>query len=192
MEYTIRQIKTVEYEAVRQLDRDAFGKNERGSDADLHEIFADNIRRSPYFIPELDLIAVMESGFILGHGIFSRLPMGDDGSHVIWLNSLAIKHGINDNHQSKTYEYQRKGIGTAIVKYGLETAKILGFTACMTCGNPAVYRIKMGFRNYRDFNITRDESVTDPDAAIHAIELKPNGFEKTNKHLTYSYYDFLS
>ena len=72
-----------EYEAVRKLGRDAFGKNERGSDGDLHEIFADNIRRSPYFIPELDLVAVMDDGFILGHGIFFGLPMGDDGSRIM-------------------------------------------------------------------------------------------------------------
>jgi len=34
------------------------------------EFFADNIRKSPYFIPELDLVAVTNEGFILGHGIF--------------------------------------------------------------------------------------------------------------------------
>jgi len=30
-----------------------------------------------------------------------------------------------DNHAEKRYEYQRKGIGTAIVKHGLEIAKSL-------------------------------------------------------------------
>lgn len=45
MNYTIRQIKLSEYPEVRLLDRDSFGKNERGSNADEHEIFADNIRK---------------------------------------------------------------------------------------------------------------------------------------------------
>ena len=80
--YIIRQIKTEEYETVRQLDSDAFRYNESGDDGDFHRIFADNIRKSPYFIPELDLVAVTNEGFILGHGIFSALPMGDAANHV--------------------------------------------------------------------------------------------------------------
>lgn len=51
--YIIRQIKTEEYETVRQLDSDAFRYNESGDDGDFHRIFADNIRKSPYFIPKL-------------------------------------------------------------------------------------------------------------------------------------------
>jgi len=68
--YTVRQIKTDEYETVRQLDSDAFRYNEFGDDGEFHRIFADNIRKSPYFIPELDLVAVTNEGFILGLGIF--------------------------------------------------------------------------------------------------------------------------
>jgi len=37
-----------------------------------------------------------------------------------------VRHGEKDNHAEKRYEYQRKGIGTAIVKHGLEIAKSLG------------------------------------------------------------------
>jgi predicted N-acetyltransferase YhbS len=188
--YLIRQIKTDEYETVRQLDSDAFRYNERGSDGEFHRIFADNIRRSPYFIPELDLVAVTNQGFILGHGIFSALPMGDAANHVVWLNSLAVRHGEKDNHAEKKYEYQRKGIGTAIVKHGLEVAKSLGFTACMTCGHPAVYQKKMGFKNYRELGIKKDDSVEDPDECIFAVELAPAGFDCTNRLLSYLYYDF--
>jgi len=188
--YIIRQIKKDEYEAVRQLDSDAFRYNEHGDDGEFHRIFADNVRRSPYFIPELDLVAVTQEGFILGHGIFSALPMGDAANHVVWLNSLAVRHGEKDNHAEKKYEYQRKGIGTAIVKHGLEVAKSLGFTACMTCGNPAVYQKKMGFKNYRELGIQKDDSVEDADECIFAIELAPNGFEGTNRLLSFSYYDF--
>jgi predicted N-acetyltransferase YhbS len=198
--YIIRQIQPTEYPAVRRLDRDAFGFNERDSDPDFHEVFADNIRRSPYFIQELDLIAVAndgvtsdtvtDSGVILGHGIFSALPMGDEANHIAWLHSLAVRHGEADSHADKSYEYQRKGIGTAIVRYGIKIAKTLGYTVCMCCGHPDVYRKKMGFADYRDFGITKDGSVHDPDEAIHALELVPNGFTGTNKRLTYSYYDF--
>jgi predicted N-acetyltransferase YhbS len=138
-DYQIRQIYTDEYGIIRKLDRNAFEYNERSSDGYWHEIFGDNIRRSPYYIPELELVAVMDEGSTyLGHAIFSALPMGDNGKHVVWLNSLAVKHGKSDNHAEKSYEYQRKGIGTALVMRGLEVAKSLGYTGCMVEGHPLV------------------------------------------------------
>lgn len=189
--FKIKQIQKHEYGIIRKLDRDAFQYNERNSDGDFHEVFADNIRRSPYYIPELELVAVTDDDLTyLGHAIFSALPMGDNGEHIIWLNSLAVRHGENDNHADKTYEYQRKGIGTALVMRGLEIAKSLGYTGCMTCGHPAVYQNKMGFLDCRELGISRDESVDDPEGCLFAIELVPSGFEKTSKLISYAYYDF--
>ena len=190
-QYKIKQIDLDEYDVIRKLDRDAFEYNERDSDGDFHEVFADNIRRSPYYIPELDLIAVAEDGLTyLGHALFSKLPMGDNGEHIVWLHSLAVKHGENDDHTQKSYEYQRKGIGTALVMRGLAIAESLGYTGCMTCGHPDVYRKKMGFLDYRKLGIGKDKSVEEPDGALHAIELVPNGFDKTNKLVSEDYYDF--
>jgi len=120
----IKQIHPDEYGIIRKLDREAFQYNERGSNGDLHEVFTDNIRRSPYYIPELDLVAVMDDGFTyLGHAVFSALPMGDNGEHIVWLSSLAVRHGEKDSHAEKIYEYQRKGIGRKLVRRGLEIAK---------------------------------------------------------------------
>lgn len=187
----IKQIHPDEYGIIRELDREAFQYNERGSNGDLHEVFADNIRRSPYYIPELDLVAVMDNGFTyLGHAVFSALPMGDNGEHIVWLSSLAVRHGEKDSHAEKKYEYQRKGIGRALVRRGLEIAKSLGYTGCMTCGNPEVYQKKMGFHDCRELSIARDKSVDDPEGNVFAIELTPGGFDKTNKLLSYAYYDF--
>jgi predicted N-acetyltransferase YhbS/thiamine kinase-like enzyme len=190
-QYKIRQIRPDEYSIIRKLDRDAFEYNERESDGDFHEVFADNIRRSPYYIPELDLVAVADDALTyLGHAIFSKLPMGDNGEHIVWLHSLAVRHGEGDNHAVKSYEYQRKGIGTALTMRGLEIAKTLGYTGCMTCGHPDVYRKKMGFSDYRELGINKDKSVDEPDGALHAIELVPGGFDKTNKLFSENYYDF--
>ena len=191
MDYHIRQIRPDEYGIIGKLNRDAFEYNERGSDGYWHEVFTDNIRRSPYYIPELELVAITDDGLVyLGHAVFSKLPMGDNGEHIIWLNSLAVKHGKEDNHAEKSYEYQRKGIGTALVMRGLEIAKSLDYVGCMTCGHPDVYRKKIGFSDYRDFGFAKDDSVYEPDGAIHAIELAPKGFDMTNKLLSFSYYDF--
>ena len=188
--YTIRQIKLEEYAAARLLDRDAFGFNERDSDADFHEAFADNIRRSSYYIPELNLVAVADDGLLLGHAVFSALPMGDNAEHIVWLHSLAVRHGEGDSHTEGSYKYQRKGIGTALVAHALKIAQELGYTGCMTCGNPSVYQRKMGFKNYRELGIERDGSVEDPEDCVFAMELVPGGFDETNRILSYAYYDF--
>ncbi len=75
--YKIKQIHSDEYGIIRKLDRDAFEFNDRDSDGDFHEVFADNIRRSPYYIPELDLVAVTDDGLsYLGHAIFFRDAYG--------------------------------------------------------------------------------------------------------------------
>ncbi len=188
--YKIRQIHHDEYKIIRKLDRDAFEYNERGSDGYWHELYAENIRHSPYYIPELELVAVKNDGTYYGHAVFSALPMGDNGEHIIWLNILAVKHGDKDDHVEKSYEYQRKGIGTALVMRGLEIAKTIGYAGCMTCGHPDVYKKKMGFSGCVDFGIAVDESVVDGSDYVYAIELVPGGFNKTNKLLSYSYYDF--
>lgn len=189
-DYTIRVIRPDEYEAIRTLDSEAFANNERHSDGELHRVLADNVRRSPYFIPALDLVAVTAEGELIGHGIFSALPMGDAAEHVVWLNSLAVRHDGGDSHDEGRYAYQRRGIGRALLQAGLETAKALGYTACMTCGNPAIYRDKLGFLGCRELGIGRDETVDDPEDCVFARELRENGFQGTNKTLSYAYYDF--
>lgn len=191
MELKIRRITPQDYGNIRMLDREAFGCNERGSDADFHERFADRIRKSDYYIPELELVAAGDSGLLLGHVIFTALPMGDRGEHVVWLDSLSVRHDEEDDHNTKRYKYQRKGIGTALVKNGMKLAAALGYTACMVCGNPSVYREKMGFKNYLELGIVKDETVDEPDWAIFAKELQYNGFEETDKVLSFQKYGFM-
>jgi len=50
----------------------------------------------------------------------------------------------------------------------------------------------MGLKNYRELGIKKDDSVEDADECIFAIELVPNGFDGTNRILSFSYYDFFS
>ncbi|MCL2834028.1 MAG: N-acetyltransferase [Treponema sp.] len=189
--YTIRQIKLPEYETIRQLDREAFVYNIHGGEADYHEIFADKVRRSPYFIPELDLAAEKDDGLIIGHGIFSRLPMGDTGTRAVILNSLAVRHGENDSRRENFFEFQRKGVGQAIIRAGFEIAKSLGFTACVVSGNPDVYHGRLGFRHYYELGLVLDSSVKEAGSTIFASELGPDGFAGTNKILGFPGYDFL-
>lgn len=62
--------------------------------------------------------------------------------------------------------------------HGLEVAKLLGYTGCMTWGHPDVYKKKMGFLDCRELGIGRDDSVDEPEGCVFAIEIIPGGFEK--------------
>lgn len=44
---------------------------------------------------------------------------------------------------------------------------------------------------YLELGITKDETVDDPDWAIFAKELQPNGFQDTDKVLSFQMYGFM-
>lgn len=49
----------------------------------------------------------------------------------------------------------------------------------------------MGFKNYLELGIVKDETVDEPDWAIFAKELQYNGFEETDKVLSFQKYGFM-
>lgn len=76
----------------------------------------------------LSLVAE-EDGTIVGHVAFS--PVTIDGVHGGWfgLGPISVKP-----------ERQRRGIGTALIREGLEWLKSHGAAGCALIGNPDVYR----------------------------------------------------
>ena len=95
-----------------------------------------------------------------------------------------------NNHAEKKYDYQRKGIGTIIVKHGLEVAKSLGFTACMTCGNPAIYQGKWVSGIIVSLISKRTTVWKTLTNTYLLLNLSREGFDGTNRLLSFKYYDF--
>ena len=186
----IRPVAPGEYAAVRSLDREAFERNERGSDGDFHERFADRIRGSELYLPGLELVALTD-GILIGHMVCAELPMGDGNPRAVWMALLAVRHGAADDHAAGRYEFQRRGVGTAIVAEGLRIAEGLGYVGFLTCGNGAVYRAAMGFSIASEYGITKDESVDEPDGALFAYELVRGGFARTNRTISFARYGFM-
>lgn len=89
----------------------------------------DAIRKSDGFIPELSLVAE-KNDQIIGHILFSRIHIQIENEQLpaLALAPMAVLPG-----------YQKQGIGSALVRRGLEECKRLGHTIVIVLGHPAYY-----------------------------------------------------
>ena len=82
----------------------------------------------------LSLVAEID-GCVVGHIAFSPLTISDDTKDWYGLGSVSVLP-----------EYQRKGVGKALIQEGLAQLKDLGAKGCCVVGHPDYYR-KFGFEN---------------------------------------------
>ena len=82
----------------------------------------------------LSLVAEI-NGDVVGHIAFSPVTISDGTMHWYGLGPVSVLP-----------EYQRKGIGKALIQEGLSRLKELGAKGCCLVGHPQYYR-KFGFQN---------------------------------------------
>ena len=93
------------------------------------------MRDDDSFIPELDVVAVVDNK-IVGNVVYLKSVIsGDNGKEydVLSLGPISVLP-----------EYQKQGIGRQLIDYTREIAKTLGFSAILLCGISKFYG-KMGF-----------------------------------------------
>jgi len=157
-----------DYAAVYEVNRAAFGQ-------EAESILVEKIRRSPDFIPELSLVAAHD-GRIVGHILFSLIRVRiqdqpDQERPVLSLAPMAVHP-----------EFQSRGIGSALVRRGLEIARDLGHTVVVVVGH-ADYYPRFGFAPARAKGLEAPFPV--PDEAFMTLELEPYGLEGLNGMLAY-------
>jgi putative acetyltransferase len=116
----IREEIADDYEAVRELNRTAF---EGESVAQL----VDRLRSDGAVV--VSLVAVEENN-IVGHILFSDLLIvtGQADLHAVSLAPMAVAP-----------QFQRQGIGTALVRQGLAVCRERGKSIVVVLGHPAYY-----------------------------------------------------
>jgi putative acetyltransferase len=82
----------------------------------------------------LSLVAELD-GRVVGHIAFSPVTMSDGTRNWYGLGPVSVLP-----------EYQRRSIGSALIREGLARLKALGATGCCLVGHPAYYR-RFGFEN---------------------------------------------
>ena len=120
---TIRAEEPRDHATVESLITRAFATAEHsdGNEADL----VSRLRRSRAFIPSLSLVAE-EDGAIVGHILFTRISIGDGGG--LALAPLAVLP-----------QYQRQGIGSALISRGHAVAREMDFGVSVVLGSPEYY-----------------------------------------------------
>ncbi len=119
----IRREDPKDYEAVYLVVKRAFD-GAGHTDGNEHNLI-NALRKGNAFIPELSLIAEMD-GKIVGHIMFTKALV--ENKPVLALAPLAVLP-----------EYQRKGIGTALIKEGHRIAEELGYGYSVVLGSEKYY-----------------------------------------------------
>jgi len=122
----IRREQQGDPKEIATIDRDAFG---RSNEADLV-----NLRRaSEYYLPQLSLVAVTDK-MVVGYALFTSADLvGEDTRRVLSFALLAVSP-----------RHQNQGIGSALVKAGLEIAEEMGEPLTIVLGEPEYYS-RFGF-----------------------------------------------
>lgn len=84
----------------------------------------------------ISLVAEM-NGRVVGHIAFSPVTMSDGSPSWYGLGPVSVLP-----------EYQRQGIGSALIQEGISRLKDLGARGCCLVGHPGYYR-RFGFQNIR-------------------------------------------
>lgn len=123
----IRPETIEEYTIISEVNKLAFG---RENEARLVE----NIRRSANFNPKLSLVAIKNEK-VVGHLLFSPIIIQTLKGDIpaLALAPLAIRP-----------EFQNQGIGSEIVKRGLDECQSLGHKVVIVIGHPNYYN-RFGF-----------------------------------------------
>lgn len=119
----IRQERTEDYETVYDVIKEAFDSAEHADGNEPELVNA--LRKGNGFIPQLSFVAEID-GKIVGHILFTKATI--ENSTVLALAPLSVLP-----------EYQRRGIGTALIKEGHRIAGELGYGFSVVLGSENYY-----------------------------------------------------
>lgn len=166
MEIKIRLEQEQDYLTVEELARDAFW-NLYTPGCDEHYL-CHILRKNPDFIKELDFIAEVDNK-IVGSIMYSKsFLIGENQEKV-----ETVSFGPICVHP----DYQRKGIGTALIEKTKQIVKSKNIPAIIIYGDPHNY-CKHGFKNGIDYNVSNMEGEFPLGLLVLEIQ---NGFFGKNK-----------
>lgn len=146
---TIRPETHKDYKDIVSLVLRSFKEGTDYSDGTDIVALIEEIRDSEYYIPSLSFVAELE-GRIVGHFLFSRFPLSEtsQGGHG----------GANDTDivmlapVSVHADFLHRGVGSAMIRLGIEKVKEAGFKGITVEGNYKFYNT-VGFRTSAEYGI---------------------------------------
>lgn len=162
----IREEIPQDYDAVYKIHELAF---KQANEADL----VNALRKSTAFIPGLSLVAIQHQA-IVGHILFTN---------ILIKNSSVLHGSLALAPVSVCPDYQHQGIGSVLIRAGLQKARDLGYDSVIVLGHEHYYP-KFGFLPAAGWQIKAPFEV--PSAAFMALELKPGGLKGVNGTVEYA------
>lgn len=159
----VRLEEEKDYRIVEKITRDAFNypdRIKRGQIGCPYEHWMVHELRHRDGILELSLVAQLKDGTIVGHIICSKAIVKTENRKLSVLNLGPL---------SVQPEYQRQGIGKALILAMIEKAKKLDYGAILFFGRPEYYP-QFGFKEAVIYDISDAEGYNYP--AFMAMELK--------------------
>lgn len=140
MDIEIRREEESDYRETENVTREAFWDIYKPG-CDEH-LLLHQLRQSEAFVPELDYVAC-DKGRIVGNIVYSKAVIRDDDNEteVLCMGPLCVLPS-----------YQRKGIGSLLLRTTIEKARSLKYRAIVIFGNPAYYH-RFGFSNAQSYGI---------------------------------------
>ena len=157
----IREESTEDVQAIREVNRLAFGQDAEGR-------LVERLRDEGY--ARVSLVAEVD-GHIVGHILFSDLPVMTDDETIpaVALAPMAV-----------VPDHQRRGIGSALVRAGLDACKQRGYRLAIVLGHRAFYP-RFGFSSALARQIDAPYGGED----FMAIELEPGALAGVRGRVTY-------
>ena len=169
---TLRNEKKSDWKTVEQVTYRAFRdapptvSGDDGNEA----LLARKLRSRPAFVPELDYVAEL-NGSIIGNIMYTRSKVIGDGGEWDTLTFGPV---------SVLPEYQRQGVGSALIQKTLEAARELGHRAVLIFGHESYYP-RFGFKPASEYGITTADGKNYP--AFMALPLYGGALEGVNGRL---------
>jgi putative acetyltransferase len=121
--------------------------------------------------PVVSLVAELK-GRIVGYILFTPVLLEScPGAKIMGLAPMAVAPG-----------HQRTGIGSALVRTGLEQCKLLSFSAVVVLGHPDFYP-RFGFLPSTRFGVKSEYDV--PEDVFMALELEPGALRGASGTIRY-------
>lgn len=171
MDVLIRNERKNDYVEIRKINDLAFGQKNEGN-------MIEALRKTSDYNASLSLVAEIKNK-IVGHILFYPIKIKNEKKEytVLSLAPMAV-------HPA----YQNKGIGSKLVKRGLEIAKAIDFNAVIVVGHPNYYP-RFGFIPASNWELQLPFDA--PDNAFLALELKESTLKNGSGTVEYpkEYYE---
>ena len=171
MEVNIRKERKNDYNQIRKINDLAFGQENEGK-------MIESLRKTSDYNASLSLVAEIKEK-IVGHILFYPVKIKNEEKEYIVLSlaPLAVRP-----------ENQNMGIGSKLVKKGIEIAKETDFGIILVVGHPKYYP-RFGFKPASNWDIKLP--IEAPDDAVLVLELKVDALKNCSGIVEFpkEYYD---